>query len=420
VSVLDLPGKVVGDVAGHVAGNVIDALADEVSDAVGKAVASVGTLWVKVGTPNLTSTDGGHPSEAVGFLQGSLTWYLAAAAVLSVLIAAAKMAWEGRAQPGKDLLVSLSTLVIVSGAGLTAISLSVAAADSFARWIIDGSLDGTSFGENITALLALSGASGLGAIVVIILGLVAFLASLAQIMLMVVRGGMLVILAGIFPLSASATNTAAGRAWFKKCCAWLVAFILYKPAAAIVYAMAFRLSGSNVFSGDGLVTAATGLVLMVLALLALPALMRFVTPMVGAIASGGGGGGSVAMGAMAAAPSGAMSVPRGASRSGAGMSGPNGAGGSSGPSGAAGVAGARGAPGAGGASRPTGSGAGAGAAAGGGATAGAGGGAAAAGSGAAAAAGPVGAAVAAGATAAKAAKGAAQGATQSQSGDENG
>ena len=106
---------------------------------------------------------------------------------------------------------------------------------------------------------------------------------------MVVRGGMLVILAGILPLSASATNTERGRTWFKKCVAWLVAFILYKPAAAIVYATAFRLAGSDVFgSGDELMSAITGLVLMVLALLALPALMRFVTPMVAAMASGAG------------------------------------------------------------------------------------------------------------------------------------
>jgi len=344
-----------GDVAGGVAGSAVDALADAVTEAVGKAVASVGTLWVKVGTPNLTTSNGGTtPSDAVGFLQGSLWWYMAAAAVLSVVIAGAKMAWEGRAEPGRELLKSLVTLVVVAGAGLTAISLAVAADDGFANWIIDSSLDGTDFGTNITALLGLTAISGLGAVIVIVLGLAAFVASLVQIALMVMRGGMLVILAGIWPLSASATNTEWGRAWFKKCTAWLVAFILYKPAAAIVYAVAFRLSGSEVFGdGNDLMSAISGLVLMVLALAALPALMRFVTPMVAAIAGGGGSGaasGALAAGAIAVMPTDAMRIPRGGGAApGAGTV--AGGSGGAGPSGATGATGGRGPSGPNGSSR---------------------------------------------------------------------
>ncbi len=60
-------------------------------------------------------------------------------------------------------------------------------------------------------MLGLSAVTGLGAIVVIVLGLAAFVASLMQIALMVVRGGMLVILAAILPLAASATSTEWGK-----------------------------------------------------------------------------------------------------------------------------------------------------------------------------------------------------------------
>lgn len=423
-------GDLVTDVAGGVAGSAIDALADAVTEAVGKAVASVGTLWIRVGTPNLATADGGTtPSDSVGFLQDSLWWYMAAAAVVAVIIAGAKMAWEGRAEPGRELLKSLMTLVVVAGAGLTAVSLAVAAADSFAKWIIDSSLEGTDFGTNITALLGLSALTGLGAIIVIVLGLAAFVASLVQIALMVVRGGMLVILTGILPLSASATNTEWGRSWFRKCIAWLVAFILYKPAAAIVYATAFRLAGSDVFGGDELMSAISGLVLMVLALLALPALMRFVTPMVGAMASGGAAGGAVAAGAIAAMPTGAMRLPRGGGSNAAGA--PAGPSGGSGPSGATGVTGGRGPAGSNGSSPgggspnggggpppaapPAGAGSASGAPAGATAAAPAAGGVGAAGG---AAAGPAGAAAAAAAIAgAQAAKGAAQGAAESQTSD---
>lgn len=408
-------------------GDAIENMANAVLEAFGKAVASLGTVWVHIGTPNLTGTGGGssigagssapnsgnitqvlgyvtwislavavlslfilgaliatrmkageglaavgrvglvlaavvfisgasalvtglvpsRPSRAGGavlFLQSGLWWYMGAAAIVSVIIGGARMAWEQRAEPGRETVKSLLTLVVVAGAGVTIVGLLVAAADSFSIWLINGSLDcdvtaqGSScFGENMLTLLALTtnpATGGLGALLIIILGLIAILAAAFQIVLMVARGGMLVILTGILPLSASFTNTEMGRSWFKKCVAWLVAFILYKPAAAIVYAAAFQLVGTDVFSDDGtgLLAVLTGLMLMVIALFAMPALMRFVTPMVGALA--GGAGGALAVGAMAALPTGAAAAGRLASGSGsagaAGASGPSGSHGQSG------------------------------------------------------------------------------------------
>lgn len=378
----------------------------------GDGLAGVGKLGVILGSVVLVGAasaivaaalpDGPVASSGtVAFLQSSLWWYMGAAAVLSVLVGAARMAWEQRAEPGRDLLRSLMTLIVVAGSGVTVVGLLVAASDSFSIWVINNSLgcdvtgDGACFGENVTALLALStnpAAPGLGPLLIIILGLIAILASVVQIILMVARAGMLVILTGILPLSASATNTEMGRQWFKKCVAWLVAFILYKPAAAIVYAAAFQLTGTDVFTddGSGLLAVLTGLMLMVIALFAMPALMRFVTPMVGAMTAGGAGG-AAAMGAMAALPTGAIAAGRfaggGQESSTAPMAGPSGAagpGGGSGPSGA-GSQGAAGPAGAsvpaassaassGGAAAGAGAGAGAGAAAGGATAAGAAGG----------------------------------------------
>ena len=268
----------------------------------------------------------------------------------SVIIGGARMAWEQRAEPGRETVKSLLTLVVVAGAGVTIVSLLVAAADSFSVWILNGSLscdvssDSACFGENILGLLALTtnpATGALGALLIIILGLIAVLAAIFQIVLMVARGGMLVILTGILPLSASFTNTEAGKTWFKKSVGWLVAFILYKPAAAIVYAAAFQLVGTDVFTDDGtgLVAVLTGLMLMIIALFAMPALMRFVTPMVGSIAGGAGvAGGALAVGAVAALPSGAASVGRlsTGSEGGSGSSGPSGSGGPSGSPGPSG------------------------------------------------------------------------------------
>ncbi|WP_340290471.1 hypothetical protein [Aquipuribacter hungaricus] len=363
------------EVAAGIITDTLGRLAKAVGDAVGSVITSLSTLWVDIGTPNLT-TSGNSPSDAVGFIQGSLWWYMAAAAVLSVMVGGARMAWERRAEPGRDVLRSLMTLSVVSGAGLATIALAVRSADAFAEWIIDRSTVGTNFGENLGGLLLAPlvtptvAGDGMPALLVIFLGVGGIVTSCVQIILMIVRSGMLVILAGIFPLSASFTTTETGRTWFRRCCAWLLAFILYKPAAAIVYATAFRLSGANLFGGSdggGMLDVLVGVTMMVLAILALPALMRFVTPAVSAMSSGGAGGGAgLAMGALAAMPSGAVFARSGATGSSgaAGMRGAPGATGagsaaaSSAPSGSAPSGGARGVPPqGGGASAPTASGA---------------------------------------------------------------
>ncbi|MGI8412368.1 MAG: hypothetical protein ACR2LV_05450, partial [Solirubrobacteraceae bacterium] len=330
-----------GGVASGIAGDVISQVASAIASAVGKLVAALGTLWVRVGTPNLTLTSGGaSASDPVAFLQGHLYWYMTALAVAGVLVGSGRMAWQRRGGPGQDVLKGLLVYVAISGAGVAGIALLVSAADDFASWIISQSLNGTDFAQNITVLLGLTGASALsgnflGPILVIVLGLVALLASVIQIFLMVVRGGMLVILAGILPTAAAAgiSGAESSKHWLKKNAAWLVAFILYKPAAAIVYAVAFRLVGSHVFGAGGIVGVITGLSLMVLALIALPALMRFVTPLVASVASGGAGG------VMAAGAAAAMTMPTGAIRTRASQSAANGSGSSagSGPAGATGA-----------------------------------------------------------------------------------
>jgi len=330
--------SVPGDLVGGATSNAIDALADAIKEAVGEATAGVATLWVDVGTPNLTTTSGGTtPSEPVAFLQGQLWWLMAAIAVLSVIFAGGKTAWEMRGEPVRAVALSLVKLTLVISAGTATIALAVEFADALASAIIDRSVENGDFGENIVRLLGLGGVTGFGAFLVIVMGLFALFASLVQIALMAARSGMVVILTGTLQLSAAATNTEMGSMWFKRSIAWLIAFVLYKPAAAVVYATAFQLSASDVFAEDGLTSAVCGVVLMFLALLALPALMRFTMPLVDAVTNREGGGG-LGSAAAVALPTGAMALPFG----GADFSGSNGATGEGGATGAVGVGGARG------------------------------------------------------------------------------
>lgn len=319
------------------------------------AVLLLGSSAALIGALAPASNAGAGASPTVRFLQGS-TWYLMAAiAVGSVLVAAIKMAWEQRAQPGKDLLKSLITLVVVSAVGLNLVMLLLQAGDSFADWIVGRSLGGGTFADGIEQMVSTPEGSVLTAIVVILVGLLLLLTSVFQIMLMVMRGAMLVLLTGILPLAAAATNTEQGKQWFQKSVGWLLAFILYKPAAALVYATAFTLSGQGMTGGadtSGIVELLAGLMLMVMAVLTLPALMRFISPAVGALGNGGGGATGLALAGAAALPTGAAMVARHTAGGAAGSGGSQG----SSPSGSAGASGSRGAPGSGGSAGPNGTG----------------------------------------------------------------
>ncbi|MEW1856979.1 hypothetical protein AB0282_11770 [Pseudarthrobacter oxydans] len=294
-----------GEVVAGIADDAIDNLAKAIMEGMSQMVTTLSTFWISMPTVNLISEDRTGPSPVVSMVNSELMTWTVTLAVLAVILGGIRMIWEQRGAPLKDLLRSLLTLTLVSGLGLGVISILVIAADTFSAAIIDRSTDGKGFAESMK-ILVMTGQTGVGVFILIVLGLIGLIASLVQIVLMVVRSGMLVILAGILPTTAAFTNTEMGRQWFQKAVGWTIAFILYKPAAAIVYSVAFLLMG-NTSGQDALVGSITGFTLMIVALFALPALMRFVTPMVGAVASGSGAAAGAAVGAMA---TGAVSLGR--------------------------------------------------------------------------------------------------------------
>jgi type IV secretion system protein TrbL len=293
------------NVAAGIADDAINNLAKAIMEGMSQMVTTLSTFWVSMPTVNLASEDGTTPSPIVSMVNSELMVWTVTLAVLAVILGGIRMIWEQRGAPLKDLLRSLVTLTLVTGLGLGVISILVIAADAFSAAIIKRSTDGKGFAESMN-ILVVTGQTGVGVFILIVLGLIGLIASLVQVVLMVVRSGMLVILAGILPTTAAFTNTEMGKQWFQKAVGWTIAFILYKPAAAIVYSVAFLLMGKST-GQDALITSITGFTLMVVALFALPALMRFVTPRVGAVASGNGAGAGAAVGAMA---TGAVSLGR--------------------------------------------------------------------------------------------------------------
>lgn len=267
---------------------IFEAIEALVIAAVEAVLEGVALLWIRIDTPNL------EQNGAVGFIQAHTNYILVAAATLAVLVAAIQMAVSQRGQPVRDILKALLIMVVVSSAGVTFSATLIKAADEFSWWIVTEAIGGddSAFATKLAdKLIHPLEDNGLGWFLVIVMGILMIISGIIQLALMIVRYGMLVLLVGILPLTAAATNTEMGMAWFKKAVAWLAGFILYKPVAALIYATAIKLiatpevpneagvpSGLTMAEMQATFNVILGVTMMLLAIVSLPAILRFVSP----------------------------------------------------------------------------------------------------------------------------------------------
>lgn len=334
------------EAAQTVGDSLMDQLAHNASVAMASTIETLGSFWVTVPTIPLGDTQG-NPSDPVGFLQGHTWWIWSTLMVFSVLYAAGQMIWSRKGQPLMELVAALIRSLLASSAGLGAVVILLQVGDSYSTWILDKSVEG-GFTKGLQNIMSSKSASDLQ-IFMIVAGIIAMLVSLVQICLLIVRSALSVLLAGTLPLAYSATNTQWGKQWSQKHASWLIAFVLYKPVAATIYAAAFKVTGSALTgqlngAAESIVGLMSGLVLMVAALFALPAMMRLIVPAVGAASAGGAmfAGAAVGSAASGAVNMGSRMAAKGGSSGGGGAAGASGAGGAGG-AGASGAAAAKGA-----------------------------------------------------------------------------
>ncbi len=223
--------------------------------------------------------------------------------------------WSQRAEPAREALAGLLRLIVVQGCAVSAIRLLSAAGDSLPTSIMDNATAMAGTGSQSLGQISMS-AVGSATLVIVLSGL-AIIAFFVQLVLLIVAAGLLVLMAGTLPLSAAASMTPVGNSWFRKSVGWLLAFLLFKPVAALVYGAAIlSVTNSSDITGE-----ITGIVLVALATLTLPALMRMVAPMVSAIgnisaASAAGMVAGVASGAVAIVATGGAAGPMAGAASG--------------------------------------------------------------------------------------------------------
>jgi len=347
-----------GAVASKVTNGFLDKLRKSSVDATTSMLKTLGTFWLKIPSPGLDSrpligVQGASDTKGLGgleVLQSNLAWFTIIAAIVGLMLCGARMGITARGEHGAEGAKMLVRLIGVAGAGSAVIAVLVKAGDDFSPWLIEQAT-GQPFDESAPSLVSNAAMLSMTAMLTIILAIVAIFGSLAQVVFMILRGGLLLMLVAVWPLAASMSTTEQGMQWYKKINAYIIAFVLLKPVSAIIYSAGFLLlKGSPGTTGDATTNAITstlsGLAILGLAGLALPALLRFVTPM---MASGSGSlSGGAALGAAVAV--GAAVVTMGAGGAAAGGGGASAGGASGGASGAASSGGASGASSASGAS----------------------------------------------------------------------
>jgi len=283
-----IAGHIAQSAASSAAGDVLSGLAQAISDGVRWTVANTATWWIKIGSPDLAT------EPAVTRMQQWLLPVAAAVAAAGMIAAGARIAITRKGSPLLDVTGGLVTIAATATIGVTVVTLLLKAGDAWSAWILQQSTGGQ-FTERLTMALNLGG--GAAPVVVIVFGVAAIILSVVQAALMLFRQAALVILAGVLPLAAAGSIAPMTRGWIRKVAAWMLALIFYKPAAAAVYAAAFTMIGTG-----GTQTALMGFVMLVLSVVALPALLRFFTWATGAIGGPSGGGqllGAAAAGAIA-------------------------------------------------------------------------------------------------------------------------
>ena len=257
------------------------------------------TFWLSFPDPDVSSGN-----SQISFLDTHLSWIVNAVAAGATL-AAAILVILTRSTTHARTLGAVLLRVVAAGVFVgPLISGLLAAGDAYGRWIIDDAV-GADFASKLYQLGDPTGmtVNNSGSTLMLLFALAGSTGSLVMIATLIFRTIVVTVLVGLLPLTAAASMSATGRQAWAKHTAWLLAFVLVKPAGATLLAVAFHWVQDGTTPQDGLLG---GVCLLMMGLL-LPVMLRLLVPATSAVAGRSGalaGIGALATGALALAPGG--------------------------------------------------------------------------------------------------------------------
>ncbi|MEU7631877.1 hypothetical protein AB0C34_18085 [Nocardia sp. NPDC049220] len=243
------------------------------------AFALVMTFWMSVPIPSLTG------SSAITGIR-NITWELQILALafgigtgaIRVAIARRHAVAEGADETARMLfrtLFSIWTLPVL-------VILVHQVGDSFSTWVIQQAAEGDP-SQKINAIAWIDEKTGLGPVVSLVLAAVGLFGSVAQLIALLIREAVLAIAVAVAPIAAATSVTGTGRQTWSSLISYTISALLFKPVASLLYAFAFWAASSQTATD-----AVVGAVLLAIAGISMPALVRVITPAAASISSGGG------------------------------------------------------------------------------------------------------------------------------------
>ncbi|MDG4833028.1 hypothetical protein O7627_27525 [Solwaraspora sp. WMMD1047] len=283
--------------AEEVADSVVGRLADMIADAQSALITSTITWWLQLPPVDVEA------APAVRTLQ---EWMLPFALVIAVggtLWQSLMLILSRRGEPLIAVVKGLFTTVIWGAVSVTGVHLLLQGGEAYTEWVLthglgcdpglgqDAECKTDALAGRMQIMLAPAGPN-LASILIVTVGMVVLAATVTQAILLLFRSGAILILAGLLQLAASGTFTAATSNWLRRVLGWLLALVFYEPFAATCYAVGFMLIGDR--ENTDIATWFTGVGMLGLSLVALPAMMRFFNWTVGSVQISGNSAGMVA------------------------------------------------------------------------------------------------------------------------------
>lgn len=279
-------GELVGGAVDKAVDSGAQGLGEEMMGAWDSLMKGFLTSWLDSGM--LVSLDGASMQWLVDQLQ-VISIFLA---TVGIMVACVWTMVHTRGDQAVKVSKALFMTFLVTTLGTAFMQVAIPAGDAFAKWILDEA------GVTVSGYGAIGPTASVGSIgagLAIIAGIFGAAATLLQWIIMIIRAVVLPVLIAFWPVAAAGAMIKGSEGGFATITKWLIAFLIYKPVAAIIYAFAWKLKSG----GDGIGGVINGMLLLVLAVAALPAIMKLLGPATSAMGSAAGGTMAMAAGAAA-------------------------------------------------------------------------------------------------------------------------
>ncbi|MFG1650600.1 hypothetical protein ACGFIE_11765 [Micromonospora sp. NPDC049275] len=279
-----------GQISGCTPGGIIDGAAANAWESVCRSFADAATSLLKtfadafVAFPNLDLMSINQPLAISRWLaMGIAALLLLLQVVRTVATRDGSPLAQGLVGAGKAVLAFLVTMVVANAA--------LIAADEVSRGIINRSLGGNDgLKAKLTVLFQMGSVTGSSGSLMLILALVGIALTLVLWFELLLRNAAIAVLLATSPIAAVGNMSETTQSWWSKLCGATIQLIILKPVIALVFAIGFGVLGdpTDPTRAKDVTTLLTGMLVLLMGVVAWPVIARFFTFATVQAAAGGG------------------------------------------------------------------------------------------------------------------------------------